>query len=124
VPESYLPVIFFAAIVISVPASLSVYLWIRHRNSVPAEAEVRPAEEKSDDHANERSGISIQFYFAATLFVAFDIAMVFLFAWAILLRGWLAAHSGVIAMASALMFLSILSIGYAWMLKKGALDWE
>jgi NADH-quinone oxidoreductase subunit A len=123
-PESYLPVIFFAVIVISVPASLSVYLRTKHRISVPTEAGVQPAGEDTSDGSDDRNGLSIQFYFLATLFVIFDIAMVLLFAWAILFRGWLTAHSGAFAMASMLVFLSILSTGCAWMFKKGALDWE
>jgi NADH-quinone oxidoreductase subunit A len=63
--------------------------------------------------------LPVHFYVLAMLFVVFDVELVFLFPWAVVLRelGWF----GLVEMA---LFLGIVvaAFGYAW--KKGALEWE
>ena len=58
-----------------------------------------------------------------TEFVIFDVEIIFLFPWAILYRSWVAQHMGAFALVSMFVFLGILLVGYAWLYKKGALDW-
>ena len=65
----------------------------------------------------------MRFYIIAMLFVVFDVETMFLFPWAILYRGWVAAHMGLFALISMFVFLGILLIGYVWLYKKGALEW-
>jgi len=59
----------------------------------------------------------------AMLFVIFDVETMFLFPWAILYRSWVVKHMGAFALVSMFVFLGILLVGYAWLYKKGALDW-
>jgi NADH-quinone oxidoreductase subunit A len=54
--------------------------------------------------------------------VVFNVETIFLFPWAILFRGWLAAHLAAFALLSMFVFLGILLVGYVWLYKKGALD--
>lgn len=68
---------------------------------------------------NARRRVDVQFYLVAILFVLFDLEIAFLFPWAISLEaiGWLGFWSMMI-------FLSILTIGFIYEWRKGALDWR
>lgn len=62
---------------------------------------------------------SVRFYLIAVLFILFDIEVIFFYPWAVAFRqlGWY----GFIQM---LIFVGILLVGYFWIWKKGALEWE
>lgn len=62
---------------------------------------------------------SIRFYLLAMLFILFDIEIVFLFPWAVIFRSL-----GGYSLASGLIFILILGVGYIYAWKKGALEWE
>ena len=66
-----------------------------------------------------RGRFAVKFYLVALLFVVFDVEAVFLYPWAANFRALGAA--GFIEM---LVFLGILLIGYAYIVKRGALEWE
>jgi NADH-quinone oxidoreductase subunit A len=61
----------------------------------------------------------VRFYLIAVLFILFDIEIIFFYPWAVYFRqlGWF----GFIEM---LIFIGILMVGYVWLWKKGALEWE
>jgi len=63
--------------------------------------------------------ISVQFYLIALLFILFDVEIIFMFPWAIdfKLLGWF----GFIEM---IMFILLLTIGFVYAWKKGALEWH
>ncbi len=62
---------------------------------------------------------SVRFYLTAILFLVFDMEIVFLYPWAVELRGL-----GMFGFVEVLVFIVILSVGlvYAW--RRGALDWN
>ncbi|MBI3251818.1 MAG: NADH-quinone oxidoreductase subunit A [Candidatus Omnitrophica bacterium] len=63
--------------------------------------------------------LSVKFYLLAMLFILFDVEIVWLFPWAVILRslGW----AGIAEMFT---FLAFLALGFAYAWKKGALEWE
>jgi len=63
--------------------------------------------------------LSVKFYLTAILFVIFDVEVVFLYPWALVLRklGWF----GISAMA---FFMAVLALGLVYEWRKGALEWE
>jgi NADH-quinone oxidoreductase subunit A len=65
---------------------------------------------------------SVKFYLVAMLFILFDLEIVFMYPWAVVYKEAI-THSSVIFW-SMLSFITILMIGYAYALKKGALDWK
>ena len=69
------------------------------------------------------SRFSVKFYVVAMLFILFDIEIVFMYPWAVVYRDVLAQH-GTQIFWSMLSFVGILTIGYIYALKKGALDWK
>jgi NADH-quinone oxidoreductase subunit A len=66
---------------------------------------------------------SVKFYVVAMLFVLFDIEVVFLYPWAVIYKDYLAQYSAHI-FGTALGFVSILGIAFAYAWKKGALRWN
>ncbi|WP_339333332.1 NADH-quinone oxidoreductase subunit A [uncultured Maricaulis sp.] len=67
-----------------------------------------------------RMKFDVRFYLVAILFIIFDLEVAFLFPWAVTLR----EHLGQFEFWSMMVFLGILTIGFVYELKKGALDWE
>ena len=68
---------------------------------------------------DSRMEFDIRFYLVAILFIIFDLEIAFLFPWAITL-----GNIGVFGFFSMMLFLFILTIGFIYEWKKGALDWE
>lgn len=66
----------------------------------------------------------VRFYLVAVLFILFDIEIIFIIPWAVILKQFVQAKEGVFALIEMAVFIIILMIGlvYAW--KKGALEWE
>ena len=63
--------------------------------------------------------ISVQFYLIALLFILFDVEIIFMFPWAIdfKLLGWF-------GFAEMILFILLLTIGFVYAWKKGALEWH
>ena len=66
-----------------------------------------------------RTRFDVRFYLVTLLFIIFDLEVAFLFPWAISL-----GETGVFGFWSMVIFLGILTIGFAYEWKKGALEWE
>ena len=69
--------------------------------------------------SDSRNEFDIRFYLVAILFIIFDLEIAFLFPWAISL-----GNIGLLGFFSMMIFLSILTIGFIYEWKKGALEWE
>ena len=68
---------------------------------------------------DSRMEFDVRFYLVAILFIIFDLEIAFLFPWAISL-----GSIGMLGFWSMMLFLGILTIGFIYEWKKGALDWE
>ena len=68
---------------------------------------------------DSRMEFDVRFYLVAILFIIFDLEIAFLFPWAITL-----GNLGLFGFFSMMLFLFILTIGFIYEWKKGALDWE
>lgn len=66
-----------------------------------------------------RERISVKFYLIAMLFILFDIEVVFLYPWAVNFKAL-----GTFGFIEMVIFIAILLAGYAYVWKKGALDWS
>ena len=69
--------------------------------------------------SDSRMEFDVRFYLVAILFVIFDLEIAFLFPWAITLN-----NTGLFGFWSMMVFLSVLTVGFIYEWKKGALDWE
>ena len=68
---------------------------------------------------DSRMEFDVRFYLVAILFIIFDLEIAFLFPWAISL-----GSIGFLGFISMMIFLFILTVGFIYEWKKGALDWE
>ncbi len=114
----YLPIILF----LIVGFGLGVVLMIAGRLLGPK----RPGTEKNAAYEcgfipfdDARMRFDVRYYLLAILFIVFDLEVAFLFPWAVVLEQL--GTSGLYLMAT---FLLVLTLGFAYVWKKGALEWE
>ena len=69
--------------------------------------------------SDSRMEFDVRFYLVAILFIIFDLEIAFLFPWAVTL-----SNTGLFGFWSMMAFLSVLTVGFIYEWKKGALDWE
>ena len=69
--------------------------------------------------SDSRMKFDVRFYLVAILFIIFDLEIAFLFPWAITL-----GNIGALGYWSMMIFLFVLTIGFIYEWKKGALDWD
>jgi NADH-quinone oxidoreductase subunit A len=122
-PSVYIPVLFYAALVVAFPAVTLVLAKLIRPTSTSFGDKLKAYECGILPENDARGRYSVRFYILAMLFVVFDVETMFLIPWAILYKGWVAAHMGLFALVSMFVFLGILLIGYVWLYKKGALEW-
>lgn len=72
-----------------------------------------------DPFDDARNRFDIRFYLVAILFIIFDLEVTFLFPWAVSLN-----KVGMFGFWTMMVFLIILTIGFVYEWRKGALDWE
>ena len=83
------------------------------------QAKAEPFESGNPPHGDARIRFSVRFYLVAMLFLIFDLEVVFLYPWAIYFR-----QLGLFGLVQMSIFLVILTIGYIYVWKKGALEWD
>lgn len=73
---------------------------------------------------NARLRLSIHFYLVAVLFILFDVESLLLIPWAASARGFAAAGVGHVVFAEIAGFVAVLSVGLAYVWRKGGLEWD
>jgi NADH-quinone oxidoreductase subunit A len=122
-PNQYLPVLIYAALVIAFPAVTLLVAKLIRPTSTSIGAKLKPYECGIPPEGDARRRYSVRFYIIAMMFVIFDVETMFLIPWAISYKKWVGEHMGLFALTSMLVFLGILLVGYLWLYKKGALEW-
>jgi NADH-quinone oxidoreductase subunit A len=122
-PSAYIPVLFYAVLVVAFPAVTLILAKLIRPTSTSVGDKLKAYECGILPESDSRGRYSVRFYILAMLFLIFDVEIVFLFPWAILYKGWVLMHQGLFALVSMFVFLGILLIGYVWLYKKGALEW-
>ncbi len=67
---------------------------------------------------------NVKFYMVAVLFILFDVESIFLFPWAVAFKSFKSINLGAFVLAEMFVFLSILVLGYIYIIRKGGLNWE
>ena len=116
--QDYLPIVVFMGLSLFITLLLILPpLLIAPKN--PDSEKLSPYECGFDPFDDARSKFDIRFYLVAILFIIFDLEIAFLFPWAISL-----GNIGFLGFISMMIFLFILTVGFVYEWKKGALDWE
>ncbi|WP_027009462.1 NADH-quinone oxidoreductase subunit A [Conchiformibius kuhniae] len=72
---------------------------------------------------NARMKFDVRYYLVAILFILFDLEVAFMIPWAVVFKD-LMAETGAYAFWSMFVFIVILTVGFVYEWKKGALEWE
>ena len=118
----YLPVVIFAAVagLISI-LFIALPLLLAPKN--PDSEKLSAYECGFNAFDDARMKFDIRFYLVSILFIIFDLEVAFLFPWAVSMFDL--SHGGMIfAFWSMMVFLGVLTIGFIYEWKKGALEWE
>lgn len=116
--DSYLPIlvlILFAVGFALVSVGLSALIGQKKPNAI----KLAPYECGVPLIGSARERFSIKFYIIAMLFILFDVEAVFLYPWAVIFK-----RLGMFGFIEMGVFILILLLGYVYVWKKGALEWE
>ncbi len=116
--REYLPILIFLGIAIVMAGAMVVAAYVIARQRPDAE-KVSAYECGFEPFEDARGKFDVRFYLVAILFIIFDLEVAFLFPWAVSLE-----EIGGYGFWSMFIFLAILTIGFAYEWKKGALEWE
>jgi NADH-quinone oxidoreductase subunit A len=117
-PSQYIPILIVAILAVTIPiASLLVMKGVLPGSHITG-AIPEPSGDGNHVEDTARGEYFGRFYVVAILFALLDVAIVFLFSWAIKFSQM--GGYGFVVMA---IFLASLLAGLAWVYKKGALDW-
>ena len=116
---TYLPILLLLIVAIAfglIVLFLSALVGIKKKGPP---VKLAPYECGCDPVGTARERFSIKFYVIAMLFILFDIEAVFLYPWAIIYK-----KLGMFGLVEMGLFIVILFVGYIYVWKKGALEWE
>ena len=116
--QDYAPILVFVVISAGIALALMVAPFALAVNN-PDREKVAPYECGFAPFDDARMKFDIRFYLVAILFIIFDLEVAFLFPWAVAFGdiGWFGFWS-------MMVFLGILTIGFAYEWRKGALEWD
>ena len=120
--DQYLPVLLFILVGIGVGAAPMAMGWLFSTIlgfQRPDTAKNSPYECGFDAFDDARMKFDVRFYLVAILFIIFDLEVSFLFPWAVAF-----GDVGVFGFWSMMVFLAVLTIGFVYEWKKGALEWD
>jgi NADH-quinone oxidoreductase subunit A len=116
--RDYFPILVFLAISGGV-ATAMVAASLLVARQLPDTAKLSPYECGFEPFEDARIRFDVRYYLVAILFIIFDLEVAFLFPWAVSL-----ADLGAFGFWSMVVFLGVLTIGFIYEWKKGALEWE
>jgi NADH-quinone oxidoreductase subunit A len=82
-------------------------------------AKSMPYESGMNPYGEGTRRLPVRFYLIAVLFILFDIEIVFLYPWAVVFD-----QLGIMAIVEMFLFIALLLVGYIYVWKKGALEWD
>jgi NADH-quinone oxidoreductase subunit A len=116
--REYLPILIFIGVAFGL-ATIFVVASMLVARQKPDSEKLSPYECGFDPFADARSKFDVRFYLVSILFIIFDLEVAFLFPWAISL-----GKIGLFGFWSMIVFLAVLTVGFIYEWKKGALEWE
>jgi NADH-quinone oxidoreductase subunit A len=117
-PDEYIPLFVLIAVATLfglLILAVSIYLGPRGkraRRMMPYESGITP-------QAPARIRFPVKFYLVAMLFIVFDIEVIFFYPWAVTFR-----QLRLFGFIEMLVFIAVLLVGYFYVVKKGALEWD
>jgi len=114
----YLPILLFLVIALGLSSVMIIASLLVGKHN-PDPEKLSAYECGFDAFMDARVKFDVRFYLVTLLFIIFDLDIAFLFPWAISL-----GKIGIFGFWSMMSFLGVLTVGFIYEWKKGALDWE
>ncbi len=116
--DAYLPLVMFIGVALFIALALLVAPFIvAYRNPDPEKVSAYECGFNAFDDA--RMKFDVRFYLVSILFIIFDLEVAFLFPWAVAFK-----EAGVYGFWAMMIFLGVLTIGFIYEWRKGALEWD
>ena len=114
----YAPIFVFFAVAIGLSLIIIALAWFAGKHK-PDRNKLAPYECGFEAFSDSRMKFDVRYYLVALLFIIFDLEIAFLFPWAMALKavGWF-------GFTSMMIFLAVLTIGFIYEWRKGALEWQ
>ncbi|PLX81358.1 MAG: NADH-quinone oxidoreductase subunit A [Desulfuromonas sp.] len=116
--DIYLPILTLIVIALAFAVGSTVFSRLVGQKR-PSEVKLAPYECGMPPVGSARERFSVKFYIIAMLFIVFDIEVVFMYPWAVMFK-----KLGLFGFIEMSVFILILLVGYVYVWKKGALEWE
>jgi NADH-quinone oxidoreductase subunit A len=114
----YLPLVVFIAVALGIALALLVAPFLlAYKQPDPEKLSAYECGFKAFDDA--RMKFDVRFYLVAILFIIFDLEVSFLFPWAVAF-----GDLGLYGFWSMMVFLGVLTVGFIYEWRKGALEWD
>ena len=119
--QTYIPVLVLAILAVGLAAVMTILSWVLGPRK-PTPQKLAPYECGVVPVGSARERFPIKFYLIAMLFIIFDIETVFLYPWAVNYR----ASGGLMIfnLVEMVVFVAILFVGYIYVWRKGAFEWD
>jgi NADH-quinone oxidoreductase subunit A len=116
--QDYLPLVIFIAVALALGLALLIAPFlVAYKQPDPEKLSAYECGFNAFDDA--RMKFDVRFYLVAILFIIFDLEVTFLFPWAVVY-----GQLGVYGFWSMMVFLAVLTVGFIYEWKKGALEWD
>ena len=116
--REYLPILIFLGVAVGLAGVFVLVSFIAARQH-PDSEKLSPYECGFPPFADARSKFDVRYYLVSILFIIFDLEVAFLFPWAVSL-----GKIGLFGFWSMMVFLGVLTIGFIYEWRKGALEWD
>jgi len=118
VASGYAPIVFFLFVALGIAFALIAIAFLRSESN-PNAQKLSPYECGFEAFHDARVPFDVRFYLVAIFFIIFDLEIAFLFPWALALGSikWYGFFS-------MMLFLFVLTVGFVYEWRKGALDWK
>ncbi len=116
--REYLPILLFTGVAFGLAIAMVAASYLAGPQR-PDSEKVSAYECGFEPFGDARGRFDVRFYLVAILFIIFDLEVAFLFPWAVAL-----GDIGLFGFWSMVVFLGVLTIGFIYEWKKGALEWD
>ncbi len=116
--ENYFPILIFIGVGLAIGVVPMFMGWMLGPRN-PDSEKLSPYECGFEAFEDSRMKFDVRYYLVAILFIIFDLEIAFLFPWAVVI-----GEIGMFGFLAMMLFLGVLTIGFIYEWKKGALEWE
>ena len=122
--REYIPVLLQAAVAIGFAVAALIISVLLGKSGIRTRTKDSAYECGMVPQGEAQPRFSVKFYLVAMLFILFDLEIVFMYPWAVIYRDATRGPSGMFLFGEMIIFIALLAVGYIYVWKKKAFDWD